>query len=393
MRAPPGTIALADAMKRASGRGRSDNGAGAAEPLPKLVPIRFVEGEAVQPRGWIVHGGYIPTRTTTLIQGNGGDGKTSLAQQLQSSCATALPWIGLRVEECVSVGFYSEDEEQDIKERQAAIDAAYGQNCVSTGKMYLFSRADEDSELVVFDRARRPSPTKFYWQAREAAMDLRARLVEFDVAVDLFGGDENKRTEVRAFIRPLNTLARQIDGAVVLTSHVSQSGIKSDGAHSGSTDWSNAVRSRLYLSRPKAERDGEPADTNDRLLTRKKANFASTGDTVKLRWQNGLIVPDFPSTPSYFRRSADDVFLALLDAVTKEGQRVSPNSRAGNYAPALFTKRLPRERDEHQRPDFERAMQSLFSRNLIRTDPYGPPSACTQMIVRADAPKKDGKPS
>ena len=203
MRAPPGTIALADAMKRASGRGRSDNGAGAAEPLPKLVPIRFVEGEAVQPRGWIVHGGYIPTRTTTLIQGNGGDGKTSLAQQLQSSCATALPWIGLRVEECVSVGFYSEDEEQDIKERQAAIDAAYGQNCVSTGKMYLFSRADEDSELVVFDRARRPSPTNFYWQAREAAMDLRARLVEFDVAVDLFGGDENKRTEVRAFIRPL----------------------------------------------------------------------------------------------------------------------------------------------------------------------------------------------
>jgi hypothetical protein len=93
----------------------------------------------------------------TLLQGDGGDGKTSLMQQLQSSCATALAWIGLRVEECNSVGFYTEEEDRDLKERQAWIDAAYGQHCASTGKMHLFSRVDEENELVMFDRSGKPT--------------------------------------------------------------------------------------------------------------------------------------------------------------------------------------------------------------------------------------------
>ncbi len=104
------------------------------------------------------------------MQGDGGDGKTPLVQQLQSSCATALPWIGLRVEECVSIGFYIEDEEQHLKERQAAIDAAYSQHCASTGNLHLFPRPDEENELVVFDRTGKPSITPFYHQVREAAL-------------------------------------------------------------------------------------------------------------------------------------------------------------------------------------------------------------------------------
>ena len=338
------------------------------KPLPKLVPIRFVKGEVLPSRDWIAYDGWIPTRKVTLIQGDGGEGKTPLVHQLQSSCAAALPWLGLRVKECASVGFYTEDEEQDLKERQAAIDAAYGCACDEIGNMHLFPRVGEENELVVFDRARRPVLTKFYQQICEAALDLHARLVVLDVAVDLFGGNEIARQEVRAFFRPLIGLARKIDGAVVLTSHVSQAGIRSDGGHSGSTDWSNAVRSRLYLNRPKAE-DSEEADTNARILTRKKANFASIGDTVKLHWENGLIVPDGLSAPSYFRRSAEDVFLALLDAVTSEGQKVSPKPRAGNYAPSVFMNRRPREREDYQRVDLVRAMQGLFQRRRSRSFP------------------------
>ena len=76
-------------------------------------------------------------------------------------------------------------------------------------------------------------------------------------------------------------------------------------------------------------------------LTRKKANLARIGDTIKLHWENGLIVPDRVDTRRSFPRSADDVFLALVDAVTEEGQRASPKPKAGNYAPALFMKRRP----------------------------------------------------
>jgi hypothetical protein len=358
------------------------------KPLAKLTPIRFVEGEILPSREWIVYGGWIPTRKVTLIQGDGGEGKTPLVHQLQSSCATALPWLGLRVKECASVGFYTEDEEQDLKERQAAIDAGYRCACAETGNMHLFPRVGEENELVVFDRSRRPVATKFYRQVCEAAFDFCARLVVLDVAVDLFGGNEIARPEVRAFFRPFIGLARKIDGAVVLTSHVSQAGIRSDGGHSGSTDWSNAARTRLYLTRPKAE-NGDGADTNARILTRKKANFASIGDTLKLHWDRGLIVPDGFSIPSRFRRSADDVFLALVDAVTEEGQRVSPKPRAGNFAPALFMKRPPKEREDYQRGDFERAMQGLLHRRRIKIVPYGPPSGGCEKLVRADAAQRE----
>jgi hypothetical protein len=354
------------------------------KPLAKLTPIRFVKGEILPPREWIAYGGWIPTRKVTLIQGDGGEGKTPLVHQLQSSCATALPWLGLRVRECASVGFYTEDEEQDLKERQAAIDAAYGVACAETGNMHLFPRVGEENELVVFDRARRPVVTKFYRQVCEAALDFRARLVVLDVAVDLFGGNEIARQEVRAFFRPLFSLARNIDGAIVMTSHVSQAGIRSDGGHSGSTDWSNAARTRLYLNRPKAD-DGDEADANARILTRKKANLASIGDTLKLHWGNGLILPAGVSTPSYFRRSADDVFLALIDATAQEGQRVSPKPKAGNYAPTLFMKRSPKEREDYQRADFERAMQRLLQCRKLTIAPYGSPSNDTRMIVRTDA--------
>ena len=232
--------------------------------------------------------------------------RIAITAEAFDAISSTLPWLGLPVKKCVSVGFYTEDEEYDLKERQAAIDAVYRCDCVGTRNMHLFPRVEEDeNELVVFDRARRPVLTKFYRQLREAALDFRARLVVLDVAVDLFGGNEIVRQEVRAFFRPLNSLAREIDGGVVMTSHVSQAGIRSDGGHSASTDWSNAGRSRLYLNRPKAE-NGDAADANARLFTRKKANLASIGDTIKLHWENGVIVPDKVDMQRDFPRSADD---------------------------------------------------------------------------------------
>ena len=112
----------------------------------------------------------------------------------------------------------------------------------------MLAMAGEDSEMIVFDRAGGPILTKFYRQICEAAMDYHVGALALDVAVDLYGGNEIARRQVRAFMRAVVRLARMINGPVVMTGHVSQAGIQSDGGHSGSTDWSNAVRSRAYLS-------------------------------------------------------------------------------------------------------------------------------------------------
>ena len=359
----------------------------AAQPqeLPKLVPIRFVKGAPVPELGWTVNG-WVPTEEVTLIQGDGGLGKSTIVQQLQTSCATGLPWLGQLVEPCSSVGFYTEDRQRHLEIRQAAINRAYGTDHDLTTAMALFPRRGEDNELVVFDRAGKPTITPFYRQIRAAAHDYHAGLVVLDVAVDLFGGDEIKRRQVRAFIRSLNNLGDEISGSVVLTGHVSSAGLQSDGGHSGSTDWSNGVRSRLYLNRPKDTKDDAPVDAGSRALSRKKSNFASIGDVIDLQWRDGVFLPT-ASASNPFRRSADEVFLTLLDAVTREGQKVSAKPRAGNNAPGFFTKRPASEREGYQRNDFDRAMQNLLKSGKIKIVSYGPPSSGYEKLVRSDQPQ------
>lgn len=69
------------------------------------------------------------------------------------------------------------------------------------------------------------------------------------------------------------------------------------------------------------------------------------------------------------RRNCEQVFLRLLDKTSAEEQPVSSNTRSGNYAPRLFSRRPDRER--FQKPDFEWAMQALFAVGEITNEPYG----------------------
>ncbi len=82
------------------------------------------------------------------------------------------------------------------------------------------------------------------------------------------------------------------------------------------------------------------------------------------------------------RPDAETVFLALLDRMTAEGQALSHNSRAGNYAPTQLLSRP--ERFGYRKPDFVQAMQALLSRGEIRIEEYGRPSHRMNRIVRGE---------
>jgi RecA-family ATPase len=190
--------------------------------------------------------------------------------------------------------------------------------------------------------------------------------------VNLFGGDEIKRREVRAFMAPLNTLARRIDGSVVLTSHVSQSAIRSDGGHSASTDWSNVARSRAYLSRPKDEGDGSQGDPDARILTRKKAQYPRAGETINLRWSADVIIPESikPGATAFGVVDAETTFLDLLRQFEASMRPRSSSVNASNYAPRAFAS-LPREqRRSWKQADFKKAMEALFHRSAITLAEY-----------------------
>ena len=359
-----------------SGASSKDDG-----PLPKLVPHTFVQGRVLPPREWVVPG-WVPMNKVTLLQGDGGDGKTLLMRQLQASTALGEPWIGLPCEEVVSCGFYTEDDDYDVEEGQAALDAHYGKFVAGLGKMFVFERDGEENELIRFaGRERKAEPTKFYRQVRETVLDLKARLTTLDVAVDLYGGNEIVRTEVRALFRLVKGLCKEMNGAAVMSMHVSQSGIKTGGGHSGSTDWSNAARSRLYLNRLDEDSNIDP---DARVLTRKKSNYAALGDMVNLRWRNGVLVPlgGQSAGAQAFKRSVEDVFMDILDAVVAEKQTVCHKSKSGTYAPNVFSRRPFKDREGYGRGDFERAMHGLLqSRQIVITE-YGKPSKRMEKLER-----------
>jgi RecA-family ATPase len=341
---------------------------------PKLVYPSSLRGLPIPEMEWIVDG-WIPVGDVTLLYGDGGVGKTLLAQELMASSAIGAPWCTLPVKRCKSLGLFCEDDDNELHRRQNDIqrflDTDFHDNRMDN--MAWWSRKGEDNLLCTFDYEGVILPTALYYAILKAASDIGARLVILDTAADLFGGNENDRGQVRQFIGALSRLAMAIKGAVVLNAHPSRSGMASGGSmDSGSTGWSNSARSRLSLERLKADGD-EPVDTDVRILTKRKANRSSIGEFIKLRWHEGVIASTrtgatgFSGAPQ--QADAEAVFLTLLTRTEAEGRPVSASSAAPNYAPKLFGKHP--DRQGFGKREFDVAMQRLFAAEKIKVVEYG----------------------
>jgi RecA-family ATPase len=350
-------------------------------PLTLLRPVDLA-GKEVPERRWIVPN-WIPSGVVTGLYGAGGEGKTLLGQQLQTSTALGQFWVGQETEPVRSIGLYCEDGRDELHRRQTDINRYYNCAFEELKDIIWLPRLGDDNMLMVFGSRGRGELTSLHEQIIEAARDHHARLVTIDTVADTFGGNENDRGQVRQYVsRALGSIALAIDGAVVALAHPSRAGLATGDGDSGSTGWSNAFRSRLFLTTPAPDDDAQP-DIHARVLQRKKANYASRNDEIKLRWREGVLVVDQPEAgfaTTFGRRPVEDVFLSLLDAFTREGQNASESLNAGNYAPRVFCQRA--DRDGYRVGDFKRAMQTLFSRGAIKVVEYGPPSNLKRKIAR-----------
>jgi RecA-family ATPase len=353
-------------------------------------------GKPIPPRLWIVQD-WLPVGHVTLNYGDGGTGKTLLAQQLQTSTAIGQPWCGLDVMPCRSLGFYAEDDPDELHRRQAAICDAYGVPLSALGNMRWHSGVGLDNLLVTFDDCNVAIPSPLFEHIKAEAKAFGAQLVVIDTAADTFGGNENDRSQVRQFIgRVLNDLAQHIGGAVLLNAHPSRSGMSATGdMDGGSTGWSNSARSRWSLARPPGE-DGEAADPDARILTRRKANYSSIGDTINLRWERGVLRrpsagPGLGHSDEIGRRRAcQEVFLDLLAKCDASNKPVSDSPNAGNHAPKVFAKRPDRE--GFTRKDFEVAMAALMADGKIRLETYGRKGDERRRVVVSHPAKLDEFP-
>lgn len=342
---------------------------GAAPPSTFIIINPTTLSDRLIPkREWIVQD-WLPVGAVTANFGDGGTGKTLLAQQLMTACATKTPWCGLAVEPCRSLALFCEDDADELHRRQDQINQALGMTFGDLGAMQWSSGVGQDNALVSFAGEGRMILMPKFGQIRDAAIASQARLIVLDTAADLFAGNENDRHQVRQFLSQLSGLAVEIKGAILLTAHPSRTGMSSGNLDGGSTAWNNSVRSRWSLARPAAD-DAQP-DTNERVLTRRKANYATIGDTILLHWVSGVLAPVIQASGvfgSISRQAAEQVFLTLLDRCWAQGVFVSHSRNASNFAPKVFAKRP--ERDGYNRNDFDLAMNRLLGANEIRVENY-----------------------
>jgi RecA-family ATPase len=283
----------------------------------------------------------IPAGDATILSGDGGGGKTTVALQLAVAVEQDLgEWLGTTCEAGPVIFFSGEEPEHEMRRRLDRVARHRGLEAADIEGLH-FHFANPDGCLLGIARPNGPiAPTPLFEALRSAALKIRPALVVVDSIAATFGGNQNDRVHARSFVGMFRTLAREADCAVLLLDHPSLSGLTNGTGRGGSMDWQNATRARLHLETIAGADDG-----TERQLEVKKSNYGPPGEPVKLRWQEGCFVP-VGSTPAPAQAAAtsaaDQIYLECLDIKTARGEKVFPHRDAAMRP--MFLPTCPRPR-------------------------------------------------
>lgn len=257
-------------------------------PIPQLdrVDLTGLMESTVSPVEFVVEP-IIPRRTTTLLGGHGGVGKSMLALTLAAHVAAGRPWGPYIFQQGRAVVVSLEDDAEIVRYRLRRIIETCGLPADAVlANLTLFDGSSIDAELAVEMTANGVTRLAFTPVMDAVSEAVKgAAFVLIDNASDAYGGNENERRQVRAFVRKVNREARENNAALVLLAHIDKQAAKHGGkgnTYSGSTQWHNSVRSRLAL----VEADGVIE------LLHEKSNLGRLADPLIIqRGRHGVPAP------------------------------------------------------------------------------------------------------
>lgn len=211
---------------------------------------------------------YIPYGKVTIIQGDPGEGKTTLALNIAAALTDGRTITGERTDpttgkelfpECVIFQTAEDGLGDTVKPRLVAANADCGRIC----------GVDESRvPLTITD------------ERLEAAIKLTgARLVILDPIQAYLGAgvDMHRANEIRPVMSYLANLAERYGAAVVLIGHMNKNvGVKASYRGLGSIDLTAAARSVLLVARDKH-------DQSRRIVMQIKSSLAKEGKPVAFR--------------------------------------------------------------------------------------------------------------
>lgn len=346
-------------------------------PPSAWIDPREWTGQKPVTREWEVQG-WIPRGEVTLLYGDGGIGKTLLAHQYATAAATGRPWLGQKTRPARVMCFFCEDSADELHRRQIDINAALGLEHCDLANLRLASRKHEENALGVWDDKAGTTKLTDAWQRLKAdAVAFGADVLVIDTLSDVFVGDEVRRAQVNSFVKKcLGGLAQAIGGSVIALGHPSVAGKNSGEGTSGSTGWSNAVRSRLYLRYPDKVDSG-----NVRELAGMKLNYGPKGSLLKIRWEHGAFTvlagrspaADPGDWPAPIVPKLDDAVESAVVAALMElaGARMSTAKNSQHFAPRVLKRRTSSILDPFSEVEVDAALVRLERGGLIKMDEVG----------------------
>ena len=201
---------------------------------------------------------YIPFGKVTIIQGNPGEGKTTLALRLCAACTNRKPFPFMPEHEPFNVIYQTAED-----------------GLGDTVKPRLMEAEADLDRVLVIDEAKQEL-TLNDERIERAIRQTGARLMILDPIQAYVGEktDMNKANEVRPIFRRLADIAERTGCAVILIGHLNKSiGGQSAYRGLGSIDFRAAARSVLLIGRVKRE-------PNVRVIVHDKSSLAPEGKSI-----------------------------------------------------------------------------------------------------------------
>ena len=221
---------------------------------------------------WLWHP-YIPFGKLSIIQGDPGEGKTTLALRLASACSTGNPLPGMESMEPFNVIYQSAEDGMGDTIKPRLMDAGADLDRV-------LSIVEDKKQLSLLDE-----------RIEKAIREHNARLMILDPIQGYIGSrvDINRANEIRTVLKSVSSVAEQTGCAIVLIGHLNKaSGSSSAYRGLGSIDFRAAARSVLLIGRLKN-------DPTVRVIVHDKSSLApegkslafGLGDEEGFRWLDG----------------------------------------------------------------------------------------------------------
>ena len=175
---------------------------------------------------------YIPFGKLTILQGDPGEGKTTLALRLAAACSAGKPMPGMKPLPPFNVIYQTAEDglEDTVKPR--------------------LIEADADQDRIINIREDKKSLHLLDSRIEKAIVQCDARLLILDPLQGYLGEriDMNRANEIREVMKSVGQVAQRTGCAVVLVGHLNKAaGLSSAYRGLGSIDFRAAARSVLVV--------------------------------------------------------------------------------------------------------------------------------------------------